>query len=316
MTKVTPVARCAALLILLACATTSAGTQLVQERAQLESLTRRADERIQALQREAAELASRERTLLGDLRGLELERRMKTEELNQIEGNLQQATDALSEVEARGVELERAASAQRPEVHARLRELYKLGRPGYLRLLLDLQDFNAVMRAYQTVAMLAERDRRMIEEYRATLAALQVSHAALAAQRDEMVALQAEARRTRRALDRAVAAQTQLIESIDARQDLTAQLTSELQIARGRLQASLASLAVGGPAASGPTPCRSARFGASSAGQSPTPVPTRSRPAATRNLESKSPRPRAGRPRQCTAVTWRSPGRSAASATS
>ena len=39
MTKVTPVARCAALLILLAGATTSA--QLVQERAQLESLTRR-----------------------------------------------------------------------------------------------------------------------------------------------------------------------------------------------------------------------------------------------------------------------------------
>ena len=109
MTKVTPVARCAALLILLAGATTSA--QLVQERAQLESLTRRGDERIQALQREAAELASRERTLLGDLRGLEFERRMKTEELNQIEGNLQQATDALSEVEARGVELERAASA-------------------------------------------------------------------------------------------------------------------------------------------------------------------------------------------------------------
>ena len=160
MTKVTPVARCAALLILLAGATTSA--QLVQERAQLESLTRRGDERIQALQREAAELASRERTLLGDLRGLEFERRMKTEELNQIEGNLQQATEALSEVEARGVELERAASAQRPEVHARLRELYKLGRPGYLRLLLDLQDFNAVIRAYQTVAMLAERDRRMI----------------------------------------------------------------------------------------------------------------------------------------------------------
>ncbi len=254
MTKVTPAARCAALLILLACATTSAGAQLAQERAQLESLTRRADERIQALQQEAAELASRERTLLGDLRGLELERRMKTEELNRIEGDLQQATDTLSEVEARGVELERAASAQRPEVHARLRELYKLGRPGYLRLLLDLQDFTSVMRAYQTVAMLAERDRRTIEEHRATLAAVQASHAALAAQRDEMVALQAEARRTRRALDRAVAAQTQLIESIDVRQDLTAQLTGELQIARGRLQASLASLAVGGPASSGPIP--------------------------------------------------------------
>ena len=149
--------------ILLGCVSTGAGAQPIQGRLQLESLARRADERIRALQLEADELATQERTLLGDLRGLELERRMKTEELGRIEGDLGRTAGELADVEAQVAELEQEADAQRPDVEARLRELYKLGRPGYLRLLLGLEDFSAVMRAYQTVAMLAERDRRTIE---------------------------------------------------------------------------------------------------------------------------------------------------------
>ena len=255
MTKpATPAAWCATLLFLVAGAATGDAQLVSQDRAQLESLARRADERIQALQREADELASRERSLLGDLRELELERRMKTEELGRIEGGLQQATRDLAEVEARVDELVRVADEQRPDVHGRVRELYKLGRPGYLRLLLNLDEFTAVMRAYQTVAMLAERDRRTIEEHRETLAAVQASRAVLASQRDERIALREEARRTRRALDQAVSAQTQLIESIDAQRDLTARPTGEMQVARSRLQESLMALPRGGPPPIGPAP--------------------------------------------------------------
>ena len=45
------------------------------DRARTEALARRAGERLQALQREADSLAAQERTLLGDLRKLEVERK-------------------------------------------------------------------------------------------------------------------------------------------------------------------------------------------------------------------------------------------------
>src|SRR5579871_6511633 len=54
------------------------------ERARAEALARRATERLQALQREADKLTADERTLLNDLRKLEVDREIKAEELRQI----------------------------------------------------------------------------------------------------------------------------------------------------------------------------------------------------------------------------------------
>src|SRR5205823_11529495 len=55
------------------------------ERARTEALARRATERMQALQREADRLASEERTLIGDLRKVEIDRQLKAEQLKQID---------------------------------------------------------------------------------------------------------------------------------------------------------------------------------------------------------------------------------------
>ncbi|MDP6607619.1 MAG: peptidoglycan DD-metalloendopeptidase family protein [Vicinamibacterales bacterium] len=245
------------------------GSAQPQERERLETLSRQADERIEALQDEAVALAAQEQTLLDDLRGLERQRRQKIQELGLIQADVEETGAALTDVETELAALEQTASEQEPAVEARLTELYKLGRPGYLRLLLGLDDFTSVMRAYQTVAMLAERDRQTIAVHRATLAAMREPRETIGARRDEMLALQDEARRTRRALDQAVAAQSQLIESIDARRDLTAQLTGELQMARDRLRTSLAVLAEGGTtsAEDAPLPLRPFQ------GQLPWPVP-------------------------------------------
>src|SRR5689334_19665278 len=60
------------------------------DRARTEALASRAAERIQALQREADQLASQERTLLGDLRKLEIDRQIKSEEFHQADTQLKQ----------------------------------------------------------------------------------------------------------------------------------------------------------------------------------------------------------------------------------
>src|SRR3954463_2344198 len=54
------------------------------ERARTEALSRRASERLQALQREADKLTADEKTLLNDLRKLEVDREIRAEELRQL----------------------------------------------------------------------------------------------------------------------------------------------------------------------------------------------------------------------------------------
>lgn len=215
------------------------------DRAELERLANRASARIRALQQEADSLASRERTLLGELRRFEIDRQIKAEELVGIAVKTDATGRELAETTARITDLEQAAMRQRPGVEARLVELYKLGRPGYARLLLGVGDLRSIARAYRMVAGLAELDRQRIEEHRLTLERLKTARDDLEARHLKMRALEDDARRARQALDRAVANQTTQIDEIDRRRDLTAQLTGELQLAQRQLQASLVALASG-----------------------------------------------------------------------
>ena len=54
-----------------------------QDRARTESVTRRVNDRILALQREADRLAGEARTLVGELRKLEIDRDLQVEQLKQ-----------------------------------------------------------------------------------------------------------------------------------------------------------------------------------------------------------------------------------------
>ena len=216
------------------------------ERQRVERLSQRAMDRVRALQTEADELASRERTLLGEIRRLEIDRQIRTEELGVIDGDLAETTGQLEDTATRISDLEREADAQRPLVEARLVALYKMGTPRYTRLLLGAGDLRARGRNYRLIGSLARRDREQFDDLRQTVTDLQVSRSTLEARQVEVAALQEAARAARRALDRTIASQTALVEEIDTRRDLTAQLAGELEAAREQLEAPLAELAAGG----------------------------------------------------------------------
>ena len=216
------------------------------ERQRVERLSQRAMDRVRALQTEADELASRERTLLGEIRRLEIDRQIRTEELGAIDGDLAETTGQLEDTATRISDLEREADAQRPLVEARLVALYKMGTPRYTRLLLGAGDLRARGRNYRLIGSLARRDREQFDDLRETVTDLQVSRSTLEARQVEVAALQEAARAARRALDRTIASQTALVEEIDTRRDLTAQLAGELEAAREQLEAPLAELAAGG----------------------------------------------------------------------
>ena len=217
----------------------------------------RTEERLRALQREADALAAQERTVLVELRKLELDRQISIEQLAKIErdrGDVQRKLDA---AEVRAAALAQSAAAQLPDVETRLVQLYKMGRVGYWRLLLNVDDLQTLGRAYRTASMLTAIDRARVAEHYATLDALAQERKALHEQASHIATLQAEAARARTAAEKAVAARTALVSSIDARRDLTAQLMGELQAAQQKLQTSITQMEAGpGAAAAAPLPLR------------------------------------------------------------
>ncbi len=202
---------------------------------------KRLAERQRALERESADLERQEKTLLTDLRKLEIERQLKTDELAAIERDLKTTRDQLAAATAKAKELRALADAAQPDIEDRLVRLYKMGRVGYWRLLLDVEDVRQMGRAYRTASALTRLDRERIQKHQATLKALEQERVTLEARTKEITRLQSRAASARTSLDRAVAGRAKLVASISARQDLATQLAAELKSAQQKLEAALAS---------------------------------------------------------------------------
>jgi len=243
--------RCFSLFALcLFCAVLTAPTQLSSQtqpadRTQTEALARRAGERLTALQREADRLASDERTLLNELRRLEIERQLKAEELKQIDQETRQVERDLSAIGAHVEALGQSEALQAPELRARLVEIYKLGRARYLRLLLSAPDARHIGQASRMVAALAAIDRERIGSHQQTVAELKSARVTLEQRKQRLDLLRTAAARSQLAAQHAVEARTALVHDIDGRRDLNAQLSGELQAAQQKLQLALRDLASG-----------------------------------------------------------------------
>src|SRR5262245_19957385 len=165
------------------------------DRAQVDAQSKRVADRLTTLQREAERLAGQERTLLGRLRKLEIDREIRVERLARIEREADDVRAKATATTARARALEAEAERQRPDVEERLVRLYKMGRAGYWRLLLDVSSLRELGRAYRTAAAMGRIDRDRVEEHRRTLAALTAERAALQTRAKELDRLEREARR-------------------------------------------------------------------------------------------------------------------------
>jgi len=215
----------------------------VTDQSAADAASRRAADRIRALQRESDLLASQERTLLVELRKLEVDRELKSEELASAEHDLRHTREQVAAASARAATLQNTAETERPDVERRLVQLYKLGRAGYWRMLLDLDNLRSLGRVYRTASALNRLDRERVQEHERTLQALASERQALEAHVRDVQKLYDRALAARAAIDRSVAKRTELVSSIDTRRDLNAQLTGELEAAQQRLQGTVAQLA-------------------------------------------------------------------------
>lgn len=209
------------------------------DRARTEALARRAGDRLVALQREADRLAADERSVLNDLRKLEVERQIKAEQLKQADAQVAAVDSDLNAASTKMSALEATEAAERPELRARLVEMYKLGRARYARLLLSAPDLRRIGQVSRTVAALAKMDRDRIAEHQRTLDDLKATRTTLETRRREAASLRDAAQKAQAAATRAAQAQSDLVRDIDRRRDLNAQLAGELQAVQQNLQAAL-----------------------------------------------------------------------------
>jgi septal ring factor EnvC (AmiA/AmiB activator) len=209
------------------------------DRAATEALAGRATERLQALQREADRLALQERTLLGELRKLEIERQLRSEEMKRLAAEAGTVEVELAATSERMQVLQTSQRAAQPELRARLVEIYKLGQARYLRLILSTPDLRHLGQASRTVAVLAKLDRDRVASHLQTLAELKSTRSALERRHTDLASLRSSAAKAQAAALRAAQARLELVRDIDQKRDLNAQLEGELQTTQQKLQAML-----------------------------------------------------------------------------
>lgn len=222
-----------ALLVLLVC-----GGLYAQDRLPAGSPQQLSD-RIRALEREAIELAGQSRTLIGELRALEIERELRIQDARNAQAVATEARQAVQLATERMTELEQRRVSQLPDIKAQLVNVYKNGRGGYARLLVDADGVREFARVARAVAAMATINQRRLDEHRRTIDALARERDGLEQKARDLQAREADARRSRAAADRAVADHATLITQIDTRRDLTAQYSAELQEAYAKLQQQL-----------------------------------------------------------------------------
>lgn len=220
------------------------------ERQRLEALEQRATERLTVLQREADQLAKKQRGLLDELRALELKRDLAAAGLAKTDAALTLAQSDLADTTARLDETGRAVADLRPAVHRRVAALYMAGPQNPLRQWLGSDDLVSSARAARLLAVVTARDRREFERYAGLREGLATRRAELERRTRETQELRARAAAAKDEAARAAAAHATLVRQVDAQRDLTARLAGELDTARVQLQQHLAGVA----SASSPAP--------------------------------------------------------------
>ena len=195
----------------------------------------RATARIRALHQEAEALARQERTLLGDLRRLEVERDLRIEESRRLDAEAADLQARIVETRAEVETLRASVDALRPSLERRLVEVYKLGRPGYGRLLLGARDVRDAGRMVRQTMALAAIDQRRVDELTGSLERMRQATADLRKQAAALETVQESARAAANDARKAAEARAELVRQIDARRDLAAQMAGELEVVRLRL---------------------------------------------------------------------------------
>jgi septal ring factor EnvC (AmiA/AmiB activator) len=176
---------------------------------------------------------------------LEVELRLRTEELREIRLFVRRTQAQLDATVERVRELEERLAVARPALAAHARALYKLGELSYVRLLLSVDQPSDFFRGYRFVTTLARRDREQVAAFQTDLASLTEQRAELEKRTAESIALRGRLVSARRRLDSQRKRKTKLLTSIVEQKETHVAYVEELSQAEERLEQLLDGLGEG-----------------------------------------------------------------------
>jgi septal ring factor EnvC (AmiA/AmiB activator) len=227
--------RAAAAGTLLAAAALAQDTPAPPRPAPVEERLRKVQQRRQSLERELQAMRRQEKSLLGEVERLEVEVRLRGEQLREVQLDLQKTNEQLDATLQRLRQVEKQVEEARPLLAARARALYKLGELSYVRLLLSVDRPADIFRGYRLVTQLARRDNERFSTFRADLKVQADTRAELERRTQQALQLRGEVEKARRSLDQDRRRKTELLTQMVEKKETNVQYVEELQEAEGRL---------------------------------------------------------------------------------
>jgi murein hydrolase activator len=190
-----------------AVAQTAPGARAADRQAELERLRGE----IARLQAQVSRVQQRARTLEAQLEETRLQLEIQGRRVAEAEAAKALAEARVELLEQRVVELEGAVREVRRELQRRLETLYRLGRLGYLRLLLTVRADESALPVIRQLRFLARRDGEALERFADARARLAAEQQRLEAERGRVEAWVAQEDERRARLEEMRREQTQLL---------------------------------------------------------------------------------------------------------
>lgn len=200
---------------------------------------------ISRLEERLEDVRHKEEGLSDQLAEVELELELQGRRVAEAEAARDLATEQVDAAETQVASLEEALANTREVLRERLAGLYRLGRQGYLRLLLSIEPGSDLLDAIRVLRFLVLRDAVVVDRYVTTRDRLEEERAALVARREEAESWAAQEAARRNQLVAVRRRHERLLEEVASERHSLASRTRLLEEKEQRLEVLIRSLSEG-----------------------------------------------------------------------
>ncbi len=193
-------------------------------------------ERISEVNSKIRRLELEERGIFKELEEMDLQLNLKDLEVQKLDSEQQIKKEEIKKTTVRIKTLEKEIGTLKAYIAQMLVNLYKLGRLSYIRVLLTLQSPADFLRGYKYIAILSERDRQKLHQFKMDILELQQSRLKLEEDTHSVQKLKEEAEDKREEIKATKAKKEQLLANIQQKKELQLTTLKELQEASARLE--------------------------------------------------------------------------------
>jgi len=216
----------------------SSPQRIEAEKKKLEELR----DRITKVKAKISRFEREERSILNELEEMDLQLRLKDLEVQELDSEQQIKEEEIKKTTIRIETLEKEIASLKAYIAQMLVNLYKLGRLSYLRVLLSVQSSADFLRGYKYIAILSERDRQKLNQFKMDVLELQLSRNKLEEDTRRVIKLKGEAENKREEIKATKAKKGQLLDNIQKQKELQLTTLKELREASAKLEGLIAQL--------------------------------------------------------------------------